>query len=124
MHIGTNDFIEGADAEYVLAQIKKITEMADGIPVYVLTPVLTMPELAMKRWIPADYTSVNSEMRKFVTLLKDENIKYIDMQKFVEEFSEGRHVDSIYVDGIHPTAFVHNAVAEYLNRELKGIMND
>lgn len=118
---GTNDFIQGKDAQYVYRMLCEMKDKAKGIKVYFLTPVLTDPEMAAAKWIPADYNAVNEEMKKLAEYIRNgEYAEYLDVQKAVMEYSEGKTADEMYVDGIHPTEAVHEYIAGYIYKGLGG----
>ena len=124
LHIGTNDFIEGKGPDYVLSKVMEMVNMAGENKVVVLTPILTYPELASKRWIAADYSSINMNMEIYAGMLAGAGIPYIDTQAFAAEYAKDKHMESVYVDGIHPGVTVHKAIAEYIDKVLKGDFND
>lgn len=120
VHVGTNDFIEGAQPDTVLGEVLKLIDIAGEDKVIVLTPILTAPALAAERWMPADYEMVNMNMEIYAGMVEGAGLAYIDLQYFVADYARGKDIESVYVDGIHPTAEVHEAIAEYLDKALKG----
>ena len=121
---GTNDFIGGKSAEQAFDNIKRILAKAaqlDSMQMILMTPLLTYPPMAERMWIPADYTALNKTLEEFAQRLKSlEGCSIIDTQSAFKNC--GIAAEDAYSDGIHPTAEVHEFLAEYIAKQLEAIL--
>ncbi len=121
---GTNDFIGGKSAEQAFDNIKRIMAKAaqfDSMQMILLTPLLTYPAMAERMWVPADYTELNQTLEAFAERLRTlEGCNIIDTQNAFK--NSGIAAEEAYSDGIHPTAAAHEFLAEYIAKQLEGIL--
>ena len=121
---GTNDFIGGKSAEQAFDNIERILAKAaqlDSMQMIFLTPLLTYPPMAERMWVPADYTALNETLEAFAERLRTlEGCNIIDTQNAFK--NSGIAADEAYSDGIHPTAVSHEFLAEYIAKQLEGIL--
>ena len=121
---GTNDFIGGKSAEQAFDNIKRILAKAaqlDSMQMILLTPLLTYPPMAERMWVPADYRELNQTLEAFAERLRTlEGCSIIDTQNAFK--NSGIAAEEAYSDGIHPTAAAHEFLAEYIAKQLEGIL--
>ena len=121
---GTNGFIGGKSSEQAFDNIKRILAKAaqlDSMQMILMTPLLTYPPMAERMWIPADYTALNKTLEEFAQRLKSlEGCSIIDAQSALKNC--GIAAEDAYSDGIHPTAEVHEFLAEYIAKQLEAVL--
>lgn len=113
---GTNDFIFQRDTvEGVFHKIKKMVSLSreNGIQVLLMTPILTVPEMAREAWMSTanvDYFQVNRKLLELGEKILDygsgENpseIFCLDLAAPYEEYMKNTSPDIAYHDGLHPT---------------------
>ena len=113
---GTNDFIFQLDTvEGAFHKIKRMVSLSreNGIQVLLMTPILTVPEMAREAWMSTahvDYIQVNEKLRelgeKILAYGSGENpseIFCLDLATSYEEYMKNTGPGKAYHDGLHPT---------------------
>lgn len=120
---GTNDFIYQLETpQGVLLYLNEMVLMAraNAIEPILMTPLLTSPLMASKRWLPdVDYAEVNHKLMSLRSLLLEygekNNVRIIDVQaKFAALYTEENPYEYL-IDGLHPTAEGHLAIAGFFS---------
>lgn len=119
---GTNDFIyQVCSVEECLGHLGQMADLAldHHIEPILLTPLLVDEEMASISWIPdVDYHEVNRK----VALLRIQMLEYgnskgirvIDTQEKFSRLYNEVNKKNYLLDGIHPTALGHEAMAKFL----------
>ncbi|MBE6064035.1 GDSL-type esterase/lipase family protein [Clostridium cochlearium] len=114
---GTNDFLMNYAYNKTLENITYISKeiMNYNIKVYIGIQPPTYPEVAKTFWDPyVNYEEVNIKIHNYrkniIQFCKNKGIKFFD---FFTLFNEHKNEwDSLYVDGIHPSAKGHKLISK------------
>lgn len=119
---GTNDFIyDACSPAETMDWLEKMTDLAkdNSIEVIMMTPLLVDARMAEKHWIPGvDYDSVNEKLKTLRSLMLEygnkNGVRIIDAQdRYFQLYTEDNASDFL-LDGLHPTAQGHEALAGFL----------
>ena len=118
---GTNDFIQKLESPAgVLANLKQIAALSSAhcIELILMTPLLTDVSLAGKLWLPGiDYHAVNEDLKTLRSLMleygQNEKIRIVDAQEKFRRLYHEDHAAEYFIDGLHPTAKGHQAIARF-----------
>ena len=113
---GTNDFIFQRDTvEGAFHKIKSMVSLSreNGIQVLLMTPILTVPEMAREAWMSTanvDYYEVNRKLLELGEKILDygsgedpSEIFCLDLAAPYEEYMKNTSPVIAYHDGLHPT---------------------
>ena len=118
---GTNDFIYQISTPDEVMDC--LTQMADlgrshSIEVVLMTPLLIDAKMAAKSWVDTDYSSVNEKLKTLRSLMLEygnkNGVRIIDAQNLYFHLYTEATVTDYLLDGIHPTALGHEAIAGFL----------
>lgn len=110
---GTNDFIyDELSPSQVYNNLTSMAKIAtsEGINPILLTPLPVNAEMASRLWMVGygtDYNHVNRQLEEISELIRNSNIKFIDLN------GEYRKCN-LYHDGIHPTPEGHRFIADVI----------
>jgi len=116
---GSNDFIAGYNIDRVQENIVELIKEAQqfGIKPIVGIQIAAHESLAVKRWsADIDYSNINAKIKDYrnwiIKYCLENQIAYVDFYKVIDEQIQCMDAEDIYIDGLHPTEFGHEAMAK------------
>lgn len=124
---GTNDLIyQVCTPSGTMGWLVKIVMLAkeNSIEAVLMTPLLVDARMAEMHWLPdADYDTVNDQLKELRKLMLEygqkNGVTIVDAQDFYSRLYTKENASDYLLDGLHPTAAGHEALAELLQDQLK-----
>lgn len=124
---GTNDFIyQVCTPSETMGWLEKMAALAkeNSIEAILMTPLLVDARTAEKRWLPdVDYDAVNDKLTELRSLMLEygqkNGVRIADAQGRYSQLYTEANVSDFLIDGLHPTVAGHEALAGFLQEQLK-----
>jgi len=122
---GTNDLIyQVCTPPATMEWLEKMVILAkeNSIEAVLMTPLLVDARMAEEHWLSdVDYNAVNDKLKELRELMLDygqkNGVRIIDAQEFYSQLYTDENVSDYLLDGLHPTAAGHEALAGLLREQ-------
>lgn len=125
---GSNDFIANRSLKLVQENIEQLvneTALNNIVRILGIEPPIDKV-LAQRKWTDSvDYDQINSTLNNYrnwiIKFAKENSIHYIDFHSCFLELLKSKDPREMYVDGLHPTPYGHEVMANCAIELLKNI---